>query len=160
MRKHIANIITALRICCSAALLCTPTRSAGFWLLYLLCGLSDMADGPVARKTGSCSRFGEKLDSAADLAFIASAAAKLLPGIWLPTWLWIWVTVIALVKIGNIALRRILQQKRVALHYPWNRVTGLLLFLLPLTLSFVETTYSAAAVCAAASIAAVRECCE
>ena len=160
MKKHLANIITALRICCSGALLCVPVRSAGFWLLYLLCGLSDMADGPVARKSGSCSRFGEKLDSAADLVFIVSAAAKLLPGLRLPAWLWIWVAVISLVKIGNIALRRILRQARVTLHTPWNRLTGLLLFLLPLTLSFVEITYSAAAVCAAASIAAVHECCE
>ena len=40
-----------------------------------------------------------------------------------------------------------------------NKVTGVLLFILPLTLSFVPLKYSVIAVCAAATFAAVHEGC-
>ena len=38
-----------------------------------------------------------------------------------------------------------------------NKVTGLLLFLFPLTLEFIELKYTAVIVCFAATIAAVQE---
>ena len=53
MKKHIANIITGSRIVFSLSLLFIPLSSAWFYALYLLCGLSDMVDGTVARRTRS-----------------------------------------------------------------------------------------------------------
>lgn len=44
---------------------------AVFWTLYLLCGLSDVLDGAVARLTGTVSRLGERLDTLADIIFVA-----------------------------------------------------------------------------------------
>ena len=38
-----------------------------------------------------------------------------------------------------------------------NKVTGLLLFLLPLTISFMELEYIAIAVCSIATISAIQE---
>lgn len=58
MKKRLANLLTGLRILCSGALMLFPAFSARFYLAYLLCGLSDMADGAVARKMNSASRFG------------------------------------------------------------------------------------------------------
>ena len=57
----------------SVLLVFLPTFSPGFYILYLLCGFTDMIDGTVARKTNSASRFGEKLDTAADIVFVAAA---------------------------------------------------------------------------------------
>ena len=37
---------------------CPQQRKKSFYALYLTAGLSDMIDGPVARKTGSASDFG------------------------------------------------------------------------------------------------------
>ena len=45
----------------------------------------------------------------------------------------------------------------VAEHTVLNKATGLLMFLLPLTISFVDIEFGAAVVCAAATAAAVQE---
>ena len=37
-----ANIITGSRILCSILMLFSPVFSVGFYVLYLLCGLTDM----------------------------------------------------------------------------------------------------------------------
>ena len=48
--RHIANIITGCRIICSVLLLFIPLFSVGFYVVYLLCGISDMVDGVVERQ--------------------------------------------------------------------------------------------------------------
>ena len=58
-----ANIITCIRIICSIVLLFCPVFSPVFYALYITAGVSDMLDGAVARKTGTVSEFGSKLDT-------------------------------------------------------------------------------------------------
>ena len=82
--KHLANLLTVCRIFCSLWMIRFPVFSQEFYTSYLFCGFSDIADGIVARKTGTQSPFGAKLDSIADLIFVASAFIKLLPEISLP----------------------------------------------------------------------------
>ena len=60
-----------------------------------------MVDGAVARKTGTVSAFGAKLDTAADFVFVAVCLWKLLPSLAVPLWLWIWIVLIALIKMIN-----------------------------------------------------------
>ena len=67
-----ANIITGIRIVLSVALLIFPALSPAFFVLYVAGGLSDMIDGAVARKTGTVSEFGSKLDTIADIIFAHS----------------------------------------------------------------------------------------
>ena len=69
MKKHLANIITYLRIIGSLALLLFDATSFPFYITYSLCGSTDMIDGAIARKTNSVSSFGSKLDTAADIVF-------------------------------------------------------------------------------------------
>ena len=116
-----------------------------------------MIDGTVARKTGAVSNFGAKLDTAADFVFMAVCVVKLLPKINISVWLWIWIAIIAIVKVINIVMGFIRRKKLVALHTFLNKITGLLLFLLPLTLQFIVPTYSFAVVCTIATIAAIQE---
>ena len=66
IRKQAANLLTLCRLLGGLGLLALPAFSSGFWALYLFCGLTDMADGPVARRIGSASVFGARLDTAAD----------------------------------------------------------------------------------------------
>ena len=157
MTKHIANILTGLRILGSILLLFMPVFSVAFYIIYLFCGFTDMIDGTVARKTGSASRFGEKLDTAADIVFVAAALVKFLPGLAIPLWLWIWGGGIAAIKTGNILLGYVFRKQLTALHTILNKVTGLLLFLLPLTHSVVDFRYSSMAVCAVATASAIQE---
>ncbi|MBQ6866890.1 MAG: CDP-alcohol phosphatidyltransferase family protein, partial [Clostridia bacterium] len=65
-----ANLITILRILASAALLFCPALSPAFFAVYIFAGVTDMLDGFVARRTGTASDFGAKLDTAADLIFV------------------------------------------------------------------------------------------
>ena len=126
-------------------------------MIYIICGFSDMIDGTIARKTNSTSQWGAKIDTAADLAFVAASLIKLLPAINIPQWLWIWGGIIAVIKIGNIAWGYVSKKQFISLHTVLNKITGLLLFLLPLTLSFVELKYSSIAVCSIATTAAIQE---
>ena len=152
-----ANLITLFRIVFSIALLFLPTLSVAFGILYLLGGISDMADGFVARKTHTESETGAKLDSAADLILVAVCAVKLLPLVRLDTWLWIWVAAIALIKIAAMVLRFIRVHTFMPPHSIVNKLTGVLLFLLPLTLPLMDIRYPAALVCAVATFAAVQD---
>ena len=152
-----ANIITCIRIVLSAALLFCPALSPVFCVLYLAAGFSDMIDGAVARKTGAVSEFGARLDTIADIVFTAVCLIKLLPVLDVPAWLYTWIAVIAIIKLINIAMGYIRQKAFVAVHSVINKVTGGLLFLFPLTLAWIDLKFSAAVVCAVATIAAVYE---
>ena len=116
-----------------------------------------MIDGTVARKTGTVSEFGSKLDTAADLILVIVCLIKLLPVLDVPTWLIIWIIVIAVIKAINLLSGYVLRKEIVVLHTVMNRVTGVLLFALPLTLSFINLNYSGTIVCAVATFAAMQE---
>ena len=45
----------------------------------MVAGISDMIDGTIARKLGTSSKFGEKLDTVADFVFAVIALFNLLP---------------------------------------------------------------------------------
>ena len=152
-----ANLITCIRILCSITLLFCPVFSPTFYALYVVAGVSDVADGAVARKTGTVSEFGSKLDSAADLVLVAVCLIKLIPIMELPTWLIVWIIAIAVIKAVNLISGYVVQKKTVVLHTVMNKVTGLLLFVLPLTMRFVDLMYSGAVVCAVATFAALQE---
>lgn len=152
-----ANIITSIRILCSIAILFCPVFSAAFYSLYISAGLTDMIDGWVARKTNTASEFGAKLDTMADIVFVIVCLFKLLPVMDIPVWIYVWIGVIALIKVINIVSGYVVQKQFVAIHSLMNKVTGVLLFLLPLTFSFVELKYSAAVVCVFATFSAVQE---
>ena len=152
-----ANIITVIRILCSVALLFCQFPSPAFYVLYVTAGITDMIDGAVARKTNTVSEFGAKLDTVADFVFVAVCLIKLIPSLDVPKWLYVWIAVIALVKGINIVSGYVMRKEFVAAHTVMNKVTGILLFLLPLTLQALDLKYTGAAVCAVATFAAVQE---
>lgn len=151
------NIITGSRIVFSAALLCCPVFSPVFYIMYLASGITDMTEGTVARKTNTVSKFGERLDSAADMIFVLVCFIRLIPVLDIPLWLYIWIAVIVIIRIVNIISGFVIQKRFVILHTIMNKLTGALLFILPLTLQFVDLSYSAAVVCCFATFSAVQE---
>ena len=157
MKKHIANIITGSRIVLSLPLLLIPLSSAWFYALYLLCGFTDMIDGTVARRTKSASEFGARLDTVSDFVFMTVALIKFVPHLHITVWLWIWIGLIAMIKLGNVVWGFVCTKKRISPHTVLNKITGLLLFLLPVTISFIELTYTLPFVCAVATVATIHE---
>ena len=152
-----ANFITIIRILCSLALLFCMPLSLPFYVLYTVAGLSDIFDGWIARKTNTATKFGAKLDTFADIVFAAVVLLKLLPILKLPLWMIVWVGVIALIKLVNIVIGFIRQKEFISVHSVMNKVTGGLLFVFPLTLTWIDLRYSEAVVCVVATTAAVYE---
>ena len=152
-----ANTITFFRIAAGIALLFCPVFSPAFYVFYIAAGLSDMLDGFVARKTDTVSKLGARLDTMADFVFVVVCLIKLFPILSIPAWLYIWIGIIALIKVVNIISGFIVQKRFVTVHSVMNKATGALLFLLPLTISTVPVKTSVIVVCAAATFAAIQE---
>ena len=152
-----ANFITSARILCSLALLFCMPLSLPFFVFYAVAGLSDIFDGLIARKTNTATKFGAKLDTFADIVFAAVCLIKLLSVLDIPVWLYIWIAVIASIKAANIAAGYIRQKEFISVHSVMNKLTGGMLFVFPLTLTWIELRYSAAVICAVATTAAVYE---
>ena len=157
MRKYIANIITGSRILSSVYLLFCPVFSISFYIIYIFTGITDMVDGTIARKFNAVSEFGSKLDTAADMVFAVVCMMKILPIISIPGWLWFLISVIAVIKTGNIAWYFICNKQLLSLHTVLNKITGLCLFLFPLTLDFIEPIRSLGVIGIFAMTAAIQE---
>ena len=82
---------------------------------------------------------------------------KLLPTLEVSRSIWIWTGIIAVVKVINIISGFVVQKRFVAVHSLANKITGIALFLLPLTLPFVDIKYTAVSLCMLATFAAVQE---
>ena len=152
-----ANAITIFRMAASIVLLFCPVFSPAFYAFYIMAGVSDMLDGFVARKTNTVSRFGAKLDTIADYMFVAICLIKLLPVLSIPSWLYVWIGIIAFIKTVNIVSGFAVQKRFVSVHSAMNKATGALLFLFPLTIRVFPLKYSAIVVCALATFAAIEE---
>lgn len=156
--KHLPNILSSLRIVGAVALLLTNVSSSPlalpssittwpssselgwlsllrpFWVLYIVCGISDIADGWLARKLKCVSRTGALLDSLADFCFVACCAWKLLPILELPQWLWLWAGVIVAIKVVNQLSALVMYRRCCFPHIFANKATGFLLFIaVPIT---------------------------
>ena len=153
----IANGITVSRILFSLAMILFPPSSVPFAVLYVLCGLTDVLDGFLARKLHTESTTGERLDSIADLFFAVVYAVKILPFLNIPLWMWIWVAVIGAVKITSILIASTKAHRLLIEHSFGNKLTGLLLYLLPLSVHIADVKYGAILVCAVATGTVIKE---
>ena len=116
-----------------------------------------MLDGFVARKLHTESETGARLDSIADLIFAFMYAVKILPHLSVPVYIWIWTAIIAVVKISGIFIKSKKEGKLFVEHSFLNKLTGVLLFVLPLTLRLIDIKYSAMFVCVIATFAVIEE---
>ena len=126
-----------------------------FWVLYALCGISDIADGWLARKLKCATRTGALLDSVADICFVVCCAWKLLPKLELPQWLWLWAGVIVAIKVVNQLSALATYGRCCFPHTLANKWAGFLLFIaVPMTFwSIIPITI----VASVATFAAIQE---
>ena len=153
--KRIPNVISALRIAGSIGLLFCDISGLPFWVLYALCGISDMVDGWLARRLHAESNTGAILDSVSDIIFVACCAIRLSPVLDIPTWLWLWAGVIVIIKIVNQISALVVYKRFCFPHTSANKLTGFLLFLTVPTMFWSMIPISIVA--AIATFAAVQE---
>jgi len=155
--KNLPNAITISRILLSVLLLFSKPFSLMFFIVYTTCGISDMVDGYIARKTNTISKFGMKLDSTADIVFTAAVLVLLLPAIWVPFMVLVWIIIIALIRIASLAAGYIRFKAFAALHTYANKATGLFLFCFPFLYVMVDTMALEYFLCIVASISAIED---
>ena len=150
-----ANILTALRIVLSAVLLTLEPLCPAFYCVYTAAGLTDAVDGTVARKTGTQSAFGEKLDSAADVIFFTAAVIKLLPvySDSIGPWLWLTIAFLVYLRIKNAIVSFAINGRLIMQHTLLNKLTGLVLFLMPYACAVLPMKVYGG-ICAAVALAA------
>ena len=155
-----ANLITSVRILCALILVAAPIFSPVFYVFYLLGGVSDLLDGFVARRLGKETKFGARLDTAADILFFVIALIKFLPAVKIPMFLLVWVVCIALVKFANLACGFAIHRRLVSEHTVMNKICGGLLFAIPLCVGILPRPATDALIfltCCCATAAAIRE---
>lgn len=155
--KRIPNIISASRGLTAIALLLEPFGGPLFWASYIWCGVSDMVDGPLARRFNATSREGAIIDSIADLVFVIAATVVFIPRLETAAWMWICIGIIAITRVANVVSGLVVYRKIVLLHTVANKLTGFLLFLLPMTINWIPLELAAGIVMAAAFFAAAQE---
>ena len=154
---HFPNSISVVRIAGSIGLLLCNVTSVAFWIIYTLCGISDIADGWMARKLKCVTKTGALLDSLADICFVACLCPLLLPILELPQWLWLWAGVIAAIKVVNQLSALVMYGRCCFPHTTANKWAGFLLFIaVPMTAwSIVPISF----VAIVATFAAIHEGC-
>lgn len=153
----IADIITVSRIIFSLLLLAFSPDSYSFGVFYLLCGITDILDGFIARKLHTESEKGARLDSIADLIFAVIYAIRILPLLSVPYRIWIWTAIIAVIKTSGILIASRKAKKLSIEHSPGNKITGVLIFLLPVSVYVIDVKYGAILVCFVATVTATGE---
>ena len=126
---QLPNIITLLRIAGSIGLLFYDVMGVAIWIIYGLCGISDIVDGWLARKLKCVTKKGALLDSLADICFVVCCAWKLLPILELPQWLCLWAGVIVAIKVVNQISALVMYGRCCFPHTIANKATGFLLFI-------------------------------
>lgn len=155
--KYLPNALTLLRIAGSAALLLFPPMSLWFLVIYGVCGLTDVLDGYIARRTGNVTGLGAALDTAADFAFLLAAVIAFLPILQIPMWLWLWAAGILLVRLTSATVGWVKFRAPAFLHTVANKVTGLALFFFPLLYAFFGLGYTGALLCGLATVSSAEE---
>lgn len=132
-RLNLANAVTSLRLIGAIIVIFLEPLSIPFYVVYTICGLSDGIDGTIARKMGTSSDFGAKLDSISDLVFYIVMFVKLVPILiqMMPIWMWYIIAVIFVIRVCSYGIVAVRYHRFAAIHTYMNKLVGALFFLLP-----------------------------
>lgn len=154
-----ADSVTAARMTASLVLLFLPASSASFLAVYTFAGLTDVLGGFLARKTGTASAFGARLDSAADLLFFGVSLLRLFPLLrrTQPVGIWYAAGLVLLVRLASYAVAAVRSRRFATLHTRLNKLTGAAVFLLPYVLAVSGGVWYCHVVCLVALAASAQE---
>ncbi|MCR4615163.1 MAG: CDP-alcohol phosphatidyltransferase family protein [Clostridiales bacterium] len=156
MKKQLANIITSARIIGAVVLFFFKDVNGAFLCIYAFCGLTDLIDGPVARKTQSESSAGALLDTVGDIATYVALAKILLSKHLVPSWVLCWYipAAVSILCSGFIAFARF--RHFFVIHSLFGKLMGLTAFLMPFALRFGIIIPCFVAMCVTATVSAIE----
>lgn len=153
----IPNTVTFLRLAGALMLPVFETMSIPFLICYLLCGITDAADGFLARHLHAESRFGAAFDGCADAVFFLISLMIFLSYFSFPLWVWAVFGGVFAVKTSALILR---YKKSGVFGFSadrLNKTAGAVLFLFPFISLFAGVDITAGICGIFAAVSAVHE---
>ncbi|MEW9123471.1 MAG: CDP-alcohol phosphatidyltransferase family protein [Thermotaleaceae bacterium] len=145
------------RIFLSLILIFVEPLGAAFYAIYVICGLSDIMDGFIARKSGTASSFGGKLDSIADMVMVGVFFIVLYPIVNPPIKIVIWIISIATIRFISMLIVLKKYKTFAILHTYGNKATGMILFVFPILLPYMNGLVLMYTICVVAILSAIEE---
>ena len=157
--KNLPNILSYARIAGTVWLILMEPLTPLFITVYTITGITDVLDGAIARKYGTTSEKGARLDSIADLLFYTLILIRIFPVMWvtLPRKIWIMVGAILAVRFISYGTAAAKYHRFAAMHTYLNKATGLMVFLVPYSMISPVAIPFCWCVCAVAMIASLEE---
>ena len=151
---NLPNFITLSRIVFSFSLLFIEKYNPLFLTVYSICGLTDILDGFIARKTKTESKFGARFDSISDFIFFMIMFIVMFDVLLKHTVLIIIVFVVRILSFV-IVIKKF--NEFTFLHTYFNKLTGLLLFLSPFFMNFINVNKIMNSIGGIALLSAIEE---
>lgn len=155
--KNIANLITIIRILGTMAFMFIKPFSKLFFIIYFICGISDVLDGIVARKMNLVSKKGQILDSIADFFMFIVLLFVFIINFRVPLLIIYWVVAITIIRLISLFFGFMRYKELAFLHTYANKLTGVALFCFPFMYVGLGMYTSAILVCSIGSISALEE---
>ena len=153
----IPNFITLFRAKTALLFFIVIPFSTFFYFLYVVCALTDMLDGFLARKLNAVTKLGQCLDSLADLMFFVAVSIRVVPLLSPEPWMLIWSGLILAIKVVTLLIGFVKFHEFSFLHTYENKLTGLLLFAYPALIGWFGMLIPTAVVCVVATVTAIEE---
>ncbi|MCL2409722.1 MAG: CDP-alcohol phosphatidyltransferase family protein [Oscillospiraceae bacterium] len=153
----VVNFLSVSRILGSLALFLVTPMTSVFFVIYVYCIASDIADGQLARRLKVESNTGALLDSVADIAFIAAVLIILIPLLAFEQWMLALVAIVVGIRILTWIIGVIKFRKVSLIHTYANKISGLIMATFPILLQFLSLSVSIIIVFIAAVLAALDE---
>jgi len=137
--KYVPNMLSIFRLIMLIPLVLLEPLTLPFMVIYILAGLSDMIDGPIARRFNVASQFGAALDGGADLLFLFTVLFRVGPLIEFSSWLWIWIGIAIASKLLASVIGYIRHKEIIFFHTYLGKFFMFNLFLFPVYFVFFST---------------------
>jgi len=157
--QYIPNTLSVLRIILSFFLFFLIDHRMPFVYLYSFTGLTDFLDGYIARKLGVESDLGAKLDSVADFVFyiiLLFIFIRRYPELFTMSYRWLIIGIV-FVRLFNLFITKLKYKRFVFVHTIGNKMSGILIFLLPIILLFEQPDIFLCIILGIAFLAATEE---
>ncbi len=136
--KHIPNLLSGSRIIVSTLLLFYNEFAVSYLIMYGYCALSDLIDGPIARKTGSTSLLGAVLDAIGDTIVALSVLKIMLYQKLVEPW---FIVVVAAASVLFFVSALISKKKFNKFYFPhtyFDKLLGTMTYCLPIEVNIMD----------------------
>jgi len=136
--KYLPNMITSTRFIFAILLVFTEPLSVMFWLFYGLAVVTDLTDGPIARKLNPNSNFGATFDTTADFFFLFCIMICVFPILEITMQSYLLIGIVFLFKIISLLYAYIKFKTVVSYHTYLIKFLALFIFTFPFWILFLD----------------------